>query len=108
MAGQQRLFPPQRIVKIVEGDIDEGGEDTKLITLHVSDVVVDVGVDVDVENTSKIVTAEVCPICLVDYAEGEILCWSQNSQCHHYFHRGECTSQRSLWCSVGRCVYYFV
>jgi hypothetical protein len=54
----------------------------KLITLCLSDVV-------DEENTSKVLTEYVCPICLVEYAEGEVICWSQNSKCHHYFHRGE-------------------
>ena len=38
--------------------------------------------------TTKEVSLEPsCSICLNDYAEGEILCWSQNSRCRHCFHR---------------------
>jgi hypothetical protein len=56
------------------------GENPKKATLVLADVV-------DVESTSKVITAESCPICLVEYEETEVLCWSQNTRCQHYFHR---------------------
>mmetsp|Transcript_7755 Transcript_7755/g.12309 ORF Transcript_7755/g.12309 Transcript_7755/m.12309 type:complete len:431 (-) Transcript_7755:756-2048(-) len=52
----------------------------KKVTLIMADVV-------DADSTSKVVTAEACPICLVEYEKEDVLCWSQNSRCQHYFHR---------------------
>jgi hypothetical protein len=100
----------QKIQKIDECDAQDGGEEgsdccnnikddlnAKLATLYLSDVA-------DPKSTSKVVTAEVCPICLVEYEEGDVLCWSQNSKCHHYFHRGEWQSQlRWVWVGLDGC-----
>lgn len=47
---------------------------------------------VDVVNENETTTfkrMEPCPICLGEYEEGDILCWSQNSSCQHAFHK-EC------------------
>lgn len=37
--------------------------------------------------TSKNVDFSICPICLVEYNEEEIVCWSKNPSCTHVFHR---------------------
>lgn len=41
----------------------------------------------DTESTTKLVGVEPCSICLNEYTEGDILCWSQNSKCQHAFHK---------------------
>lgn len=66
-----------------DGDLPfdaNSNEETKKTTLLLADVV-------DVESTTKHISVEPCPICLNNYKEGEILCWSQNSNCKHCFHR---------------------
>ena len=32
-------------------------------------------------------TQDHCPICLFDYNEGDLISWSRNKRCQHYFHR---------------------
>lgn len=46
----------------------------------------------DAKCTSKYVCSEPCAICLTEYEEGEVMCWSQNSRCAHTFHK-ECAVQ---------------
>lgn len=46
-----------------------------------------VGEEIDLEKTSKVNTADACPICLVEYEEGDVLCWSQSGKCIHAFHK---------------------
>jgi hypothetical protein len=65
---------------------------TKLITLCVSnidDVIVGEDNNNNNDNTSTVVTEYSCPVCLVEYAVGDVLCVSRDRKCHHYFHRGE-------------------
>mmetsp|Transcript_28609 Transcript_28609/g.52247 ORF Transcript_28609/g.52247 Transcript_28609/m.52247 type:complete len:179 (-) Transcript_28609:1025-1561(-) len=35
---------------------------------------------------------EPCVICFSDYEEGDHVCWSRNTMCHHVFHR-ECVAE---------------
>jgi hypothetical protein len=74
-----------------DGNFDDGDDDStskpsgRKTSLLLADVV-------DVESTTKVVSVEPCIICLNDYAEGEILCWSQNPKCQHFMHK-ECASE---------------
>ena len=49
-------------------------------------VAVDDGDVVAIENGDEY-SHDQCPICLLDYEEGDLISWSRNKQCHHYFHR---------------------
>ena len=65
----------------------------------------------DAETTTKHVSVEPCAICLNDYQRDEILCWSQNTRCKHFFHRDcmeewllkhhECPCCRNNYLSLG-------
>ena len=62
---------------------------------------------IDTESTTKLVEVEPCSICLNDYTEGDILCWSQNSECQHAFHK-DCAMEwlmQSTKCPLCRSNY---
>jgi hypothetical protein len=96
-----RLFTFQEILKVskegpltADGDcLDHGYDDddssSKPAGRKTSLLLADV---VDTHSTTKVVSVEPCIICLNDYAEGDILCWSQNSKCQHFMHK-ECAAE---------------
>eukprot|EP00978_Attheya_sp_CCMP212_P030751 scaffold114210_cov55-Attheya_sp.AAC.4 len=45
-----------------------------------------------VTGNSDAIIIEPCVICFSDYEEGDHVCWSRNTVCHHVFHR-ECIAE---------------
>ena len=87
----QNILVSKTIVKKVtdEGDGRDALLDDHIVmkapTRKTSLLLVDL---MDDQSTTKEVSLEPsCSICMNDYSEGEILCWSQNSRCRHCFHR---------------------
>ena len=64
-------------------DDDEEDEANSSNTINVL-----VGDAADLDTTSDITIEETFPICLVEYREGDVLCWSQrHDKCTHCFHK---------------------
>lgn len=96
LAFLQNVLVSKKIIEITKdedetdtsSDIDD--QTTVKSTIRTTSMVVE---DlVDTKTKTKIIGPETCSICLIDYAENDILCWSQNSRCRHYFHR-DCAIQ---------------
>lgn len=80
----QNMLVSRKIVKVSGDDDGTSSIDDKSVTRKSTLLLADL---MDEKSTTKVVSVEPCSICLTDYSEGEILCWSQNSQCQHCFHR---------------------
>jgi Ring finger domain len=82
----QNILVSKKIVRVTK-ETDDVLEDTKTAEHSSGRVVLFLADLMDDQVTTKQVNLEPCSICLNDYGEGEILCWSQNSSCQHCFHR---------------------
>jgi len=65
--------PLEQVDKFEKGDL-------KIVAISANDF----GEDKSLELDSK--DAEHCAICLVDYQDGDEICWSHNLSCNHAFH----------------------
>jgi Ring finger domain len=76
------------------GPVKQHGSKSHLIILQAGDTY-------DEDDGSQ----DQCAICLNDYDDGDEICWSQNKQCNHVFHKG-CISEWLLTHEECPCCRY--
>lgn len=68
--------------------LDKEQDSSRKTTLLLADVMdYDNKASTTASTTKHISSVEPCAICLNDYQQDEILCWSQSTKCQHFFHR---------------------